>query len=294
MFIDRKEYQAATDALEKARRILQAVLDKDRRNIDAHRYLLNVHQGRADVYRKRGLKNEAEDAYRGIVTTREQLAHELPDSAEEALMLGGALCNYGHRLFENDKPQPALDAYTRAVDGLDGLLRKDPKHAMAKEFLVNSLWGRARTLSKSLQRHADARTDLDRAVTLADGANRDWLRGARALVLVRGGAYRQAVEEARDVSDKESAGANILMDAASTHAVAAGTAVKDATVAVAERDRLAEQYAAHAVALMARAAANDHFSSAAARAELHRDRDLDPLRMRDDFKKLLTELEKAK
>jgi serine/threonine-protein kinase len=294
LLIDRKEYQAATDVLENARQMLQAVLDKDRRNITAHRYLLNVHQGRADVYRRRGLKNEAEDAYREIVATREQLAHDLPDSAEEAVMLGGALCNYGHRLFENDKVQPALDAYTRAVDNLDGLLKKDSRHAMAQQFLVNSLWGRARTLSKALQRHADARMDLDRAVKLGGDAHRDWLCGVRALVQARDGAYRQAVEEAREVSGKETAGINILMDAASTHAIAAGAALKDSKRTAAERERLAEQYAAHAVALLARAAAKGSFNSAAARADLHSDRDLAPLRMRDDFKKLLTDLEKTK
>jgi serine/threonine-protein kinase len=294
LFIEQNDYPAATDSLLNARQTLQAVLNKDRRNITAHRYLLNAHAGLAYVYSRRGLKNEAEDAGREVVATREKLAHDLPDSAEEVLMLGGALCNYGHRLFENDKPQPAVDAYTRALDTLDGLRKKDPKNRLARQFLVNTLWGRARALSKSLDRHAEACADLDRAVALSRDADRDSYRGARALILARGGDYRKAVEEALAISGKETANTGVLMDAASAHAVAAGAALKDAKLTAAERDRLAEQYAAAAVALLARAAAKGYFSSAAARADLHSDRDLAPLRMRDDFKKLLTDLENTK
>jgi eukaryotic-like serine/threonine-protein kinase len=149
-------------------------------------------------------------------------------------------------------------------------------------------------LSEGLERHADALKDLDRALSLAANANRDWLRGARSLVLVRTGAYRQAVADAWEVGSKPTAGANIVRDAAHTHAIAAAAVLKDAPLAAAERDRLADQYAARAVQLLSRAAARGLFASAAARAALETDAELAPLRSRPDFKKLLADLNKPK
>jgi hypothetical protein len=62
----------------------------------------------------------------------------------------------------------------------------------------------------------------------------------------------------------------------------------------AERDRLADQYAAQAVALLSRAAAKGYFASPAARAELDTDSEFAALRTRPDFKMLLAELGKSK
>jgi hypothetical protein len=51
-----------------------------------------------------------------------------------------------------------------------------------------------------------------------------------------------------------------------------------------------DQYAARAVALLAQAHARGYFKEAARVEKLKKDADLDPLRGRPDFQKLLTEL----
>jgi eukaryotic-like serine/threonine-protein kinase len=281
---------AATTSLLDGKRILEAVISKDERSVAAQRYLLNVHSVLGRVHMRQGLKQGAEDAFRGVVQQQAILTQANPDSTEELLALGGAWCNYGHRLFTHDKFQPAIDAYSRAVETLDGLLRKYPEHRRNKQFLVNSLSGRGRTLSKGMGRHADALVDLDRALTLADDSNRGWLRVARARALACTGAHREAADIVREMDDKTSADYDALMDAARTHAVAAVVVRRDTKLDAAERDRLAEQYAAGAVELLSKAAARGRFNVPANRGELNTDSELHSLRMRPDFKKLLATL----
>ncbi len=62
----------------------------------------------------------------------------------------------------------------------------------------------------------------------------------------------------------------------------------------AEREQLAEKYAARAVALL-RQAVDAGFKDVAHMAHMKQNRGLDPLRQREDFKNLLSDLEeKAK
>jgi tetratricopeptide (TPR) repeat protein/tRNA A-37 threonylcarbamoyl transferase component Bud32 len=292
--VQRQNYQSATESFAKAIKILQDVLSKHDRNYVARDYLLNVHYQLAFMQRERGLKDEAEAAYRQIVQMQEKSARDSSASSEDVLHLGGAHCNFGHRLLENNKPQQAIDSYSRAVQTLEGLLQKDSKNARARLFLVNSLSGRGRTLSKSLHRHLDALKDLDRALTVANENDRDWLRAVRAGILARSGDYRQAILSVQQVSKDESANNYTLVQLAYAYGLVASAVLKDAQLSTSQRDPLADQYAAQAVALLSRAAARDYFNSPALREGLHSEIDLASVRSRSDFQKLLTKLQKNK
>jgi tetratricopeptide (TPR) repeat protein len=287
-------YGAATDLLLKARQTLEAVLSKDNRQDQAQRYLLEVYMSLGSAYGLQGRKQEGEEACQRAVEALEQRVRDFPGPTRDVLLLGGAWCNYGNRLFENDKPQPAVDAYTRAIDTLEGLLKTDPKYAQAHEFLANSLFARGRTLSKSLKRHADALADADRLVAMADDSKRDAARAVRAIFVARSGKHREAALEALDVGGKDSVIPLTLVNSAFAHAIAATVVRTDEQLAAAERDRLAEEYAAQAVALLSRAAAKDYYKAPAARAQLKTDPELAVLQARPDFKKLLADLEKPK
>jgi hypothetical protein len=65
-------------------------------------------------------------------------------------------------------------------------------------------------------------------------------------------------------------------------------AAKDAKLPEARRQELAKEYADRAVAALRQAVADGYRDA----AQLRKDPDLDPLRGRDDFRKLLAELEK--
>jgi serine/threonine-protein kinase len=290
--VDLHDYKAATESFHRAAQILEGVLGKNERDYSARRYLLNVRRGLASVCMARGLKDEAEAAYRKIAETQERLARDNPDASEDVVQLGGCLCNLANRLRENNKPEAAVASYTRAVETLEGLLRKDPKNGLARLFLCNSLEGRGFTLGKFLSRHADAFQDLERASRLATDQNRDWLRVVRACLLARSGDYRQAVAEAQELSAKKDPDDWLLDDAAHAHALAASAVQKDARLAAAERDRLADEYAARALTLLALAAGKGYYKTPAAVGNLKSDPDFEALRSRPEFKEFVADAEK--
>jgi serine/threonine-protein kinase len=287
------DYPGATEAFHRATQLLEAVLRKDDHNTTARRYLLIVHQKLGFMYRERGLRKEAEVAYRNIVETSERLARDNPASPEETAMLGGSYCNLGNRQFENKKPEAALSSYTRAIQTLEGLLQKDPKNVRVRLFLANSFVGRGSTQSKLLQRHADALQDLDRALSFAPEADRDGARTGRACALARSGDHPRAIAEAQELSTKKSATSENLLHCGRTYALAAAAVLKDARLAGAERDRLAEQYAARAVALLNQIAVKGFFKTRTAVEDLKSDPDFAAVQPRQEFKKLLTDLEKG-
>jgi tetratricopeptide (TPR) repeat protein len=71
---------------------------------------------------------------------------------------------------------------------------------------------------------------------------------------------------------------------------AAAVVAKDGKLARAERERLAEQYAGHAIKLLAKARAAGYFVDPGKVEYIWKDTGLEPLRSREDFKKLLSNL----
>jgi hypothetical protein len=89
--------------------------------------------------------------------------------------------------------------------------------------------------------------------------------------------------------------ASSLYNLACLSALSSAAVGKDASLPQADRDQLAERHAAQAVERLGQAQAAGFFKDPAKIEHLKKDADLDPLRSRDDFKKLLKELEeKAK
>jgi hypothetical protein len=84
-----------------------------------------------------------------------------------------------------------------------------------------------------------------------------------------------------------------LYDAACIFALASAAAGKDAKLSTAEHQKLAEQYAVQSLARLAAARVAGFFQDARQVAHLEKDPDLDILRARADFKKLLAELKDA-
>jgi hypothetical protein len=74
------------------------------------------------------------------------------------------------------------------------------------------------------------------------------------------------------------------------YALCSASVLKEGNRPRSERTALAEQYAARAVGLLGRARQAGYFKVPANLAKLKADTDLDPLRLREDFKKILAEL----
>jgi len=131
--------------------------------------------------------------------------------------------------------------------------------------------------------------DLDRALTLANDDQRDWLRGVRVCLVARTGPSSSGWPK-RGVGREGRSPLRCCRHAGYAHALSATAVLKDTELAAGERDRLADQYATRAVELLSRAKARGYFSSANARDELDTAPELAPLRSRPDFQKLVAEV----
>jgi hypothetical protein len=141
-----------------------------------------------------------------------------------------------------------------------------------------------------LGQHKQAVADFDRALEAKLGPHLDHAcRLYRALSLARIGDHKRAATAAEMLA---AAPAVNLYNVACIYALAMPAARQDNKLPADERERVAEQYAAQALASLAKANTAGHFKDPANLEQLRKDTDLDSLRSRDDFKKLLNEVDK--
>jgi serine/threonine-protein kinase len=242
------------------------------------------------LYQANRQTQQALDAYRQALEIQERLAKLYPTTVRYAVYLGGSYHNMGLRLTQNDDPKAALPWFDKAQATLEDVRRRDPGDVEARQFLRNTHWNRAYALLW-LDRPADALKDWDRALELeGDGADRAFLRMSRALTQTRLGQYEQAVSLAEELVGPPATANHTVYSAACLFSRASVEVGRDAKRAAGERQALAEQYAARAVALLRRNQAQGYFKEPALVADLKRNTDLAPLRSREDFRKLLLEL----
>jgi eukaryotic-like serine/threonine-protein kinase len=222
---------------------------------------------------------EAEDAYREALTIQERLAAD-STMPQYRIDLGGTQVNFGRLLAKKQEPEPALEWYGKAIATLEGAMQKVKVDANARRFLRDAHWARAEALDVDLKRYAEALADWGKTVQLSPETEKARFRMRRATCLVRAGQVDAATQEAEEVA--KTAGAVTLFDAACVFALAA--ARPDETAGSLSK----EECATRAVALLRQAVAQG-FNNA---EHMKRDDDLTVLRQRDDFKKLLAELEK--
>jgi serine/threonine-protein kinase len=228
---------------------------------------------------------DAMQALRDAHDMLDKVARRYPSVTDYAVRLGGVDCNLGQALHERGDLPAAREWYTRVTAGLGDVLRKEPRHAVAREYLRNACWKRAEALAQ-MGRPGEAVADWDRAIELDNGGLRQSFRAFRAQALAASGKYASAAAEAADLARSDSLPGDILYQLGRVYSLASAGAQKDDRVSRTERDRQADQYAARAVELLRQAVAKGWKDV----EHLKKDSDLDPLRGRDDFKKLMAEV----
>jgi tetratricopeptide (TPR) repeat protein len=171
--------------------------------------------------------------------------------------------------------------FNKAIEVLCGRLNKEPEDVEARRSLRDARAGRVRALSR-LGHHADAVKECEEALAIDTALPRDSTHALRALTLGRQGQWAGALAEADKVSTSQKLSGTGLYDLACTYALNAA----------AEGGRPAEAQAARAVEMLGRARKAGFFDGATFVEKLKKDADLDPLRKRPEFQKLLAEVEK--
>jgi tetratricopeptide (TPR) repeat protein len=241
---------------------------------------LGVHYSATDCAHK------AEAAYQEVVAIRQQLAEAHPEVLEYKVALGDGYCTMGQVKEADHQTQAARKCYDRAVQILGDVLHKEPQHAAAGRMLFYAFWGRAEVLTR-LRHHRKALLDWDQAIQRANRQDLAELRLGRALTLARAGDHTLATAEASELANGKSLAGGTLHRIACLYSLASAAARQDAKLAPSEQHKLAKEYAIDAIKFLRKLRATDFAKDPGYRAALAH-KELDPLRSRDDFKKLLT------
>jgi eukaryotic-like serine/threonine-protein kinase len=242
-------------------------------------YLLELarsHNGLGLLLRDLGKRPEAEQQYCQAQTIREKLAAEFPNVPQYQIELGGGYCNLGNLVRDSGRPSDSLLWFEKAIHTLTAAYEQERRLVLAKLFLRNSHAGRASAYDR-LQRFTDAVKDWDKAIELTPKAEQAVYRAARATARINAGLVAEAVAEVADLSRIPNWNARQWYDFACVYGLASGKSVDNK-----------QPYADRAIELLQRAVKAGYHDA----AHMKKDTGLDPLRGRDDFKKLVAELEK--
>jgi serine/threonine protein kinase/tetratricopeptide (TPR) repeat protein len=241
------------------------------------------------LYAQKKKEDKAADNYKKAMGLWEKLFKD--NSSELDYVVGRAkTCRHvGDLSSAGGDYKDALIWYTRALDTFDAKYQQKLENPVVKEQLSNIYWMRADALTH-LDCARDSLPDWDRALGLAAENMKPAIRLPRAAALARAGEYQQAAKEVDELVAQASSG-DALYRFASVYALSAGAAAGDTKRISAERQQLAERFADQAVKLLASAFEISSFKTPANLKKLKTDPDLQALRDRPAFKKLLSDLE---
>ncbi len=231
-----------------------------------------------------GRRAEAEHALRRALEIKEKLTTDFPAELNYRGQLAETYKNLGTLFREQRKGEASVEWFAKAIAILEPLLKQEPRLIMYRRFLRDAHWGRAEALDR-LGRDTEADNDRDRDRALAaDGLSEDepGIRTRRARSLARAGDHAKAVAEANALAETKDVTGNTLYDLACVCALASAAAKGDA--------KFQDQYATRAVELLRQAVAKGYKDI----DHLKKDDDLKALREREDFQKLVKELEVKK
>jgi tetratricopeptide (TPR) repeat protein len=280
VFENAAKWQAAEEAFQKALELKGKVAADFPHIIEYQVDLGNTHNSLGNLYYRLGQFRKAESAFQESERVWLPISRAHPDNWHLATHVGGAACNRGNALKALGQSDAALESYHEAARILDAALQRQPRFGIARQFLCNTLFGRA-GLFVQLRRYTEAIADFDRAIELSDPSPEvRRYRSYRARALAAAGQHAKAVAEAEALAaEKDSLTGEMLYQLACAFALGSAAETSDAPHA--------EEYAVRAVDLLRQAAAKGEKSVNMIQTEAH----LQSLQTRADFHKLAKEVE---
>jgi serine/threonine-protein kinase len=233
-------------------------------------YLAATRNNLGTLLQAQNQKEKAAEQFRKALDDVQKLADDFPAVTAYQVQLGGACCNYGMLLQGSSRPADSLPWLDKAVRVLKGVHEKNPRAATPRLFLRNSHWRRGQAYD-TLAKHAEAVEDWAQAAALSPPPEQGYFRIRRADSRVRAGQVAPAAAELAELA-KAAWPAVLWVDLARAYGAAASRAADKK-----------EEYAGRAVDML-RKAVGAGFKDA---ARLAKDKDLEVLRDRADFKNLL-------
>jgi serine/threonine-protein kinase len=231
-------------------------------------------------------------AYRQADAVWTKLIAKYPDVLAYKINAAGCQGNIGNLLRGIGKHAESLKWLDGALKLLEEVRAREPNNPAVGQFLCNTHQVRAEALSR-LGRIDEALRAWDQALAMAPENRKVVLRAGRTATLARSGQHARAEAEAVEVARAPGLTDEALYFLACAYAQAAAAAGKDPQLSPAQRDRLAERYAAAAVETLKKAKSAGWFNDPAHLPSMKEDDDLAPLRERSDYRKFVDTLEKA-
>ncbi len=246
------------------------------------------------LYQNIGKPEQALPVYREQLAAIEKIVAEKPGVMPFTVFRGAAHHDLGQVANTQKRDADALAEFDRAIPFFQEVLdqKQMPQlHAGCRDWLRTSHGGRAYALYH-LQRPKDAVAAFDQALRLTAGRQREWFELRRAGALAASGVHAEPVAVVDAAMVRKDIAAADLYEAACVLALASVAVTKDGKLSAPTQKQRAEEYAARAVALLARAKTAGYFRSRAMVAHLNADSDLDCLRNRADYRRFVAELDK--
>jgi serine/threonine-protein kinase len=251
------------------------------------------------LYQDMDAKEQAGKAYHAALALWDKLAEEYPAEPLYAVGASSSCFNLGMLSRSNAKLADAKNSFSEAegwykgaLKRLDGLSAAKRDQAVVKERAREAHRGLADILTQ-LARYPEAIVEWDRAIALDERPGKPLLRAHRALTRARSGDHRMATVEAAEISKQAASDGDVLFLLAGVYCVSARLADKDTNLPTDERGKRKEQYLLAAGDLLAKAHQAGYFKNRANLANLRTDPDLNDLRSRETFQKMLKESERA-
>lgn len=283
-----------------ARDILQKLADEVSGHPDDRRDLAKILGNLGAVYASTQRRLQAEESFRNAANVIQKLADEYPTRPDYRSLMASSRSNLGNLLTRLKRYPQAEEAYTAARAGYERLADDFPLVSEYQADLGKVLAGLA--FLKSLGKDHAAASKLlkqasvrDQAALRVEPKNPTYREAYRTHLAVLAEVHGSANEHvaAADTADEL---ARFNFDPAADTFTAAWVTVRcvdlareDNLLAVDEGEALARAYADRAMAHL-QAAVRHGFKDI---TRLKKNRDFDPLRSRNDFRKLLLDLDAA-
>jgi eukaryotic-like serine/threonine-protein kinase len=223
-----------------------------------------------------GMRPEAEEQYRKALAIQEKLVALFPTVLPYRVDLGGSYCNFGILVRDGGQPGESLEWFEKAIRTLTAVYEQDRGLVRARQFLRNSHRARANAYDR-MRRFTEAINDWDKAIELSPMAEQPMGRASRATSRAQAGQVAEAVAEVAELTKNTKWNSSRWYNFACACAIASGKSA----------DRKKE-YADRAMDLLQKAVTTGYHDA----AHMAKDTDLEPIRGRDDFKKLVEALAK--
>ncbi len=241
-------------------------------------------------YRQGDDLDRASAANRKALKIHEELRQRDPKWPDFAVNCAGTYDNQANYLHDQKKYTEAVEWYGKTIDILARFPGIEQHDVSARAVLYDAHLARAATYLR-LKRPDDATKDYRRSLELSEGEKHFNYVHTRPRALAYLGEHERAAKEIEALLASGPAHSSVYVEMAKDYGLCCKAIDRDLVMPAAAREKFTEQYASRSVALLTQAGVMGYFETPAQVADLRADAKLQPLQDREDFRKLVAELE---